>query len=128
MPDLPDGLQQGEAPHANRSAKNTCATVDVGAMNYIGYFDDSGHPDDQMTVVVAGFIATEDQWRLFERDWRNILDPFGIDIFHMTDVEASNRWSRIEKDLIVERLVRTITTRAQYHISEIVLMDDYKEI
>lgn len=97
-------------------------------MEYAGYFDDSGHPDDQDLLVVAGFVSSNEQWRLFERDWRYVLDPLKIDPFHMTEFERSTRWSRSEKDNILFRLVRTIAVRAQFYIAHVVRMSAYREI
>ena len=97
-------------------------------MEYAAYFDDSGHPDDQDCLVVAGFVASEEQWRRFEETWRRILDPLKIDPFHMTEFEASTRWSRREKDEILYRLVRATTVRAQFYIAHVVNMSAYREI
>jgi hypothetical protein len=47
---------------------------------YSAYFDDSGHPDDQEAVIVAGFISSEEQWLLFEREWQEILDREGMEM------------------------------------------------
>lgn len=46
------------------------------------YFDEStgnGSP----ILVVAGFLSTDAQWLLFEREWRAVLDNFGLRAFHM---------------------------------------------
>jgi Protein of unknown function (DUF3800) len=96
--------------------------------NYAAYFDDSGHPDDKPYVVVAGFISTEAQWLLFEREWREHLKPFKINIFHMADFEASNKWPRKQKDNLLHKLVVTIRTRTRLQIQAIVPMPIYREI
>ena len=50
------------------------------------YLDDSGHPDDQPFVAVAGFMATEQDWIAFEPVWNSALAQHGLgDEFHMTD-------------------------------------------
>lgn len=97
-------------------------------VQYVAYFDDSGHPNDQDVVLVAGFVSTKEQWHLFERDWRQVLDPLGIDVFHMADFEGSPRWSRFQKDVTVERLARTVATRAQFLIAHVVPMAAYRTI
>ena len=52
---------------------------------YAAYFDDSGHPDSEKLVVVAGFVASKEQWLLFERDWEDLLRSEGLTALHMTD-------------------------------------------
>jgi hypothetical protein len=95
---------------------------------YAAYFDDSGHPDDQEAVVVAGFITTEEDWLLFEREWNDILDREGMELFHMADFEHSKAWPRHKKDAILRRLVNTIQIRTKRPISHIVIMKDYREV
>ena len=94
---------------------------------YAAYFDDSGHPDDQEAVVVGGFIATEREWLLFEREWEEILAHYGMETFHMTDFEKNKVWPQHRKDAILRRLVSTIKIRTVKSISQIVLMDDYRQ-
>ena len=103
-------------------------TEDAETTHWAAYFDDSGHPNDQEVVVVAGFIATERNWLLFERDWRDILDKEGIASFHMTDFEKSRQWPHGRKDNILIRLVEIIRTRTIKSISQAVLMNDYRRI
>jgi len=93
---------------------------------YAAYFDDSGHPNDQEAVVVAGFIAAAGQWLLFEREWNAILEREGMEIFHMTDFEHSKVWPQHKKEAILRRLVNTIQIRTKKSISHIVMMKDYK--
>ncbi len=96
--------------------------------NFSVYFDDGGHPLDQIAVLVAGFIATEEQWLRFEDEWRRALAPFNIPELHMTDFEASKDWSRNEKDRLLGDLVSIIKRRTRYHISHIVPMKEYRGI
>ncbi|MGH9688912.1 MAG: hypothetical protein ACRD5K_17670 [Candidatus Acidiferrales bacterium] len=96
--------------------------------DFAAYFDDSGHPDGQKAVIVAGFIASEEQWLLFEKEWKAILAPLSIDLFHMADFENCKVWPKEFKMRVVEQLVSTIVGRCRYHISEVVLMDDYRRI
>jgi hypothetical protein len=97
-------------------------------MEYAAYFDDSGHPDDQEAVIVAGFIASEHDWLLFEREWQGILDRDAMETFHMTDFEKSKVWPQPKKDAILRKLVSAIKIRTVKSISQAVLMKDYKLI
>jgi hypothetical protein len=95
---------------------------------YAAYFDDSGHPDDQEAVVVAGFIASEHEWLLFEREWHEILDREGMESFHMTDFEKSKVWPPHKKEAVLRRLIDTIRVRTVKSISSGVFMSDYRQI
>ena len=96
--------------------------------DFAAYFDDGGHPDDQVAVLVAGFLSTEDQWLLFEREWKRALEPFGIREFHRTDFEASTDWTPSKKSELLDNLLSVIKRRTQYHISHIVPMEEYRAI
>ncbi len=95
---------------------------------YSAYFDDGGHPDDQPVVLVAGFVAPKEQWLIFEREWREILSPLGIEEFHMTEFEACKVWSRGKKDEILGKLVSAIRRRIHRPLSATVVMQAYKEV
>jgi hypothetical protein len=56
---------------------------------YTAYYDDSGTSHDTLAVVVGGFLATDEQWRYFERNWNQTLQRFGISLFHMKDFAHS---------------------------------------
>ncbi|MFZ3368894.1 MAG: hypothetical protein WA239_17415 [Candidatus Sulfotelmatobacter sp.] len=55
------------------------------------YFDDSGHPDDQDVVLVAGWVGNVEQRVVWEQGWKQVLRDFKIrsGFFHMTDFEAA---------------------------------------
>jgi hypothetical protein len=103
------------------------------------YFDDSGHPDDQDVVLVAGWVGKVDQWALWEEGWRQVLSDFKIKsgVFHMTDFEAAPRrsdpdneyqhLSARERQIFRSRLISHIATRCQFSFSTSVPMHDYKE-
>jgi hypothetical protein len=62
---------------------------------YAAYLDASGHPSDKPRVIVAGFVATEQQWLDFEPEWKQALKDHDLgDAFHMTDFESSKRKDR----------------------------------
>ena len=52
-------------------------------------FDASGHPT-QPVLVVAGFIATAEEWELFEREWKDRLALDGLTSFHMQSFAQSS--------------------------------------
>ena len=60
------------------------------AIELTAYLNNSGHPDDQDAVVVAGWVATLEQWLLLEDGWKHVLKEFGIlsGVFHRTDFQS----------------------------------------
>jgi hypothetical protein len=107
---------------------------------FSAYFDDSGHPDDQDVVLVAGWAGTVEQWALWEEGWNKILKDYGIKsgIFHMTDFEAAanskdpnNEYHHLglhERRRLLARLINQTTTRTRHMFSTMVPMLDYKEV
>ena len=55
---------------------------------FAAYFDDSGHPSDQDMVLVAGFVSSEEQWLLFDKEWKALLAKYEVKHFHMVDCVA----------------------------------------
>jgi len=107
---------------------------------YAAYLDDSGHPDDQDVVLVAGWVGKVEQWLLWEHGWTKVLSDFDIKsgVFHMTDFESaptsrdpSNEYrhlSQHEREIFHNRLINHIHTRAEYHFATMVPIRDYREV
>jgi hypothetical protein len=51
------------------------------------YFDESGSHAGTPAFVVAGYLATSAQWLAFEERWIAALHDFGVDCFHMHELE-----------------------------------------
>lgn len=51
------------------------------------YMDEAGKYDDPKNSVVSvcGVISSLDKWTEFEREWKAVLDEFGISSFHMKE-------------------------------------------
>ena len=66
---------------------------------FTAYYDDSGTANDTLAVVVAGFVATDEQWTHFERNWNDSLRQFGISRFHMREFAHSvGEFSRFKQN------------------------------
>jgi hypothetical protein len=58
---------------------------------FSAYFDASGTPD-QPFLVMAGYIASYIQWRVFESHWKQIHEEYDLKIpFHMADFVEARR-------------------------------------
>ena len=87
---------------------------------FTGYFDDSGHPDDQPVVIVGGHIATVEQWLIAEREWKDVMGT-GVNgeprIFHRAEL------SGIERADLLPELISIITRRVRQQFSITIFMD-----
>jgi hypothetical protein len=82
----------------------------------VSYADESGmHTNGEYSwVVLAGYLASEAQWKPFNRDWSIALKKCGLDNgFHMTEFQDAStppycEWSDTEKEENLELFVRVI--------------------
>lgn len=81
-----------------------------GAVAVIRMFvDESGIHDGSPVIAVAAYIARPLKWQKFTSEWRRVIRPAGIDVFHATDCNALQGafkgWDREERDKLVARLM-----------------------
>lgn len=95
---------------------------------YAAYFDDSGHPDNQEAVIVAGFVASREQWQDLEREWKEVLEHAGLDHFHMRVFQHDKNRPLHQKEAILRRLVKIIERNTIRPIAHIVLMKEYAAV
>ncbi len=69
------------------------------------YADESGIHEEATHCVVAGFIASQLQWRLFEEEWVGLLSEAGLSRFHATKL-FGRRASRRRTDEFAETISR----------------------
>lgn len=97
------------------------------------YLDESySHPPTPLVYTVAGYIATDTDWRKFQKEWRRELDRAGIDFFHMAKYEARKKeyedWSNEKRVEVLRRLHRTIHRRVLTGFASSVVVADYNEV
>jgi hypothetical protein len=103
--------------------------MDFSMAEYALYLDDGGHPDDQPTVVVAGYVASEKQWLDFEPQWLRTLDRFGLGaIFHMTDFMHDRSYSTLKRDQVLSSLAGVTNRYAIRPFVEAIDMRAYKTV
>lgn len=98
------------------------------------YIDDSGHRDHAHVMVLAGFVATVRQWKVFSDEWQQMLDMKpGIKYFKMNEAAAARgqflHWS---EDRITERVRQAYkiieATRIPFQASIIIRLDAFYRI
>lgn len=67
-------------------------------MTLFAYLDCSGDSRDPQArvITVAGYIAHEKQWALFEEQWAAALKTYGVDALHMKEYAHSVKGSAFE--------------------------------
>ena len=100
----------------------------VPVTDYALYLDDSGHPDSESVFVVAGYVATEEQWKACEPRWQAALKRFGLgDVFHMTDF-MQERMTALRRDQILSTLANVVHANTIRPFVRAVTMPVYKKL
>ena len=68
------------------------------------YAGESGLHEGATHCVVAGFVASERQWRLFEEEWVRLIKNAGLSRFH-----ATNSFGRRDHRSLTDDLAETIS-------------------
>jgi hypothetical protein len=97
------------------------------------YFDDSGSWGDTKIVVVCGFLASVEQWLLFERDWNHVLHMphFDLEHLHMKELPTGKgKFAKFQNNLtlqrdLFDRLQRVMRSRIHETFAVAIVLDDY---
>jgi hypothetical protein len=106
---------------------------------FTAYSDESGSPDNH-ALVVAGFVASDQQWKEFERNWTATLCQFGITLFHSAEFAHSvgefSKWRghqrnpalKEERQWFLRQLLAHIKLRTRFCYSHGVRMAEWREV
>jgi hypothetical protein len=100
------------------------------------YCDASGSPYDQNTAafVVAGFVASAEQWIGFERNWNSVLVDYKVSAMHMKEFAhcagefAEWKGDEAKRRNFLSRLINVITTRMRHSFVNAIQMDAYRKV
>ena len=103
---------------------------------FTGYFDDSGHITNKKVLLVCGFVATVEQWALFEKEWAAVLrlPQFDLDYLHMKEfTHYAGKFAKFENNLLLQRalfstLYELLEMRTQATFGCTVLLEDYARV
>lgn len=99
---------------------------------FYAFFDESGDPRDTSSKVVAlaCLVASENDWKTWERKWQRILRRFRVSALHMKDFEHRYRefegWSQDRADSFIAQLVGISKDAISYGISLSLRMDHWQ--
>jgi Protein of unknown function (DUF3800) len=101
----------------------------------LSYADESGMHQNQKYpyVVLAGYFATEKQWKSVNRQWSMALRCYRLECFHTTDFFAAkippySEWSENEANACLDKFVSIIVNHRLRGFSAQVSWDDYEEL
>ena len=104
----------------------------------IAYMDESGDHDrlgkepGSEIAVIAGYVATKDQWLRFEWRWNNVLTKFGVRVFHASECAHRKNefsgWSDEKRTDFHVQLARVINENILVGIGGVVLLSDYNSV
>jgi hypothetical protein len=83
------------------------------------YCDDSGTDANTPVAVAACYVSSKTQWDHFARNWDEVREREGFDVFHMCEFmakpEAGHKpycdWENAKKDRVYQKLASIIDTR-----------------
>jgi len=94
------------------------------------YLDDSGKDPQNRITTIAGYAATEDQWRAFEIEVEPIFTNYGVTILHATDLHGTRGefkgWSILRKEAFVARLCAAMSRHVLLGVSASVVKATYE--
>lgn len=125
-----------EASPRNCQGEPNCLKVTLhlfeqAMAKYTVFFDESG--DDRIKVF-AGFVAANEQWYWFEREWRDVLARFNAPPLHMRTFAHSIAefadWKGDERRRagFLEALIGVIRIRTRTSFAAAVLVDDFNDV
>ncbi|HTM24345.1 MAG TPA: hypothetical protein VL225_04075, partial [Vicinamibacterales bacterium] len=99
---------------------------------FTAYYDAAGHPVDQRTLTLGGYLSTVPRWLIFEKKWKRQLQRENIDVFHMADFMACRgkfkNWKGRESEQtpFLLKLAEVIHKHTRHSFGQTVILDDWK--
>jgi Protein of unknown function (DUF3800) len=101
-------------------------------MIWTAYLDESGTHDDSPIMLMGGFLANEDQWKSFDKEWQSLLNSFGIPFSHAVDLKHRKKqfkgWPVKKSDEFVLAVNRIREEQLELAVTAIIRKDDYNSI
>src|SRR5258707_8205277 len=102
-------------------------------MAMTAYFDESGtHGKDSPVITIAGFIASEDQWRTYERDLSQLLIEHDVKIFHAIEFRTRKGdfkgWPTPKRARFNSRFLKLADDHLAFGLAMVLRPKDYTNI
>lgn len=83
-------------------------------------------------MAVSGYLGAEEEWQQFEPGWRQVLDTFGVDMFHMTEFECRLRafqsWTNDTRKAFLGQLIGLVSRHTIVGVGAAIVMKDYDSL
>lgn len=94
------------------------------------YLDDSGKDPQNRITTIAGYAASDDQWRAFEIEVEPIFSDYGVKVLHAKDLHNTDRefqdWTVLKKQAFLARICRVMSHHIPLGMSMSALKETYK--
>lgn len=87
-------------------------------MLYIAYFDEADTHGPAPTIIMAGFLGSAPQWKMFARRLRGLQRRDGFNIFHANEFKAKTGEFAGWDDTKCMKLVNDLTELVRDHLTE----------
>ncbi|OGW49863.1 MAG: hypothetical protein A2V62_04295 [Nitrospirae bacterium RBG_19FT_COMBO_58_9] len=104
---------------------------DIMAM-FTVYCDDSGTDENTRVAVVAGYLSNVAQWEIFNKEWTNVLEKFGVNGMRRTDLENFRgdfeKWCPARRTALLQQLQPIINRRTKMAVGTMVIKEDFEKL
>jgi hypothetical protein len=102
-------------------------------MAMTGFFDESGtHGAESPVVIVAGFIASVEQWDAYERDLAALMADYGVKKFHAKDLRGRKGdfkgWPIPKRATFTSRFLQLADDHLGCGLATVLASDSYRRI
>ena len=88
---------------------------------FVCYLDDSGGDSENPITALAGYVAMEAAWTLFERNVEPVFKEFGVEVLHAVNLHNTKGdfklWPRDKKEKFVSRVCEAMAPNVLLGIS-----------
>ena len=88
---------------------------------FVCYLDDSGGDSENPITTLAGYVAMDAAWILFERNVEPVFKEFGVEVLHAVNLHNTKGdfklWPRDKKEKFVSRVCEAMAPNALLGIS-----------
>jgi hypothetical protein len=95
------------------------------------YLDDSGKDPQNRVTTLAGYLARDTAWGIFETQVKPIFENAHINILHAKDLEDTHGefkgWKLLRKQALIARICRTLAEHSMLGVSMSAVKETYSQ-
>jgi hypothetical protein len=96
------------------------------------YFDRSELIAPAPVLAVGGYVSSDEAWANFESAWKDVLDKFGVSMFHMTEFECRHRefkeWPNDKRIAFIGELIELVHLHAMAGVAAAIAIEVYRAL